>query len=43
MYDAIDVRLYLCRRRNNYDCTLNNTTVDNDQYRPNTDNEDVEK
>jgi len=23
MYDAIYVRLYLCRRRNNYDCTLN--------------------
>ena len=23
MYDAIDVRLYLCCRRNNYDCTLN--------------------
>jgi len=23
MYDAIDVRLYLCRRLNNYDCTLN--------------------
>ena len=23
MYDVIDVRLYLCRRRNNYDCTLN--------------------
>jgi len=23
MYDAMDVRLHLCRRGNNYDCTLN--------------------
>jgi len=34
---------YLCRRRNNYDCTLNITQRSVTFSRPNTDNRDVEK
>jgi len=43
MYDEIDIRLHLCRRRNNYDCTLNIMQQSVTISRPNTDNGDVEK